>query len=181
MAAMATPHPFLRAVALLWGLGGIVWLLGMALGRLTLRVFDALQLGLDPIHWAFGVLWIAFMAYSEGYRGFQLRASPRFVSRAFHLASNPRPLHLLLAPLFCMGYFHGSRKRLITSWVLTFAIIGLVQIVHRIPQPWRGVVDAGVVVGLGWGVIAMLAMAWNARGGGPLADPQLPLSATQTA
>ncbi len=152
----------------------MVLILGSALSRLTPRVFEALDLGLGPVHWVFGIVWIAFMAYSEGYRGFQLRASPTVVARAFHLADNPRPLHMLLAPLFCMGYFHGSRRRLLTSWGVSTAIVGLVLIVHRIPQPWRGLVDAGVVVGLTWGVIAMLIFAVLAQRGAPTADPQLP-------
>ena len=28
-----------------------------------------------------------------------------------------------------------------------------------LPQPWRGVLDAGVVVGLGWGILSIVALA----------------------
>jgi hypothetical protein len=45
---------------------------------------------------------------------------------------------------------------MIFSWVGTTAIILLVVLVHRLDQPWRGIVDAGVVVGLGWGLISLL-------------------------
>ena len=31
----------------------------------------------------------------------------------------------------------------------------IVVVVHQFPQPWRGIVDAGVVVGLGWGVVCL--------------------------
>ena len=27
-----------------------------------------------------------------------------------------------------------------------------------LPQPWRGIVDVGVVIGLGWGALATLAL-----------------------
>jgi len=32
----------------------------------------------------------------------------------------------------------------------TAAIVVLVLLVHRLEQPWRGIVDAGVVTGLTW-------------------------------
>ena len=35
-------------------------------------------------------------------------------------------------------------------------------IVHRLDQPWRGILDAGVVVGLSWGTIATLALSVRA-------------------
>jgi hypothetical protein len=59
---------------------------------------------------------------------------------------------LLLAPLFCMGYFHATRKRMLTSIILTSAIIVLVLLVGLAPQPWRGIIDVGVIIGLGLGV-----------------------------
>ena len=41
------------------------------------------------------------------------------------------------------------------SWFMVFAIFVLVVIVRALPQPWRGIVDGGVVVGLLWGVVVM--------------------------
>ena len=37
----------------------------------------------------------------------------------------------------------------------TVVIIILVLLVQMIPQPWRGIIDAGVVVGLSWGVLSL--------------------------
>lgn len=54
-----------------------------------------------------------------------------------------------------MGYFHATRRRQIISLSLTAGIIVLILAVHRLAQPWRGIVDAGVVVGLVWGVVSL--------------------------
>lgn len=139
----------------LWGLAGIVLLLGQAIVRLLPFALELLDRELAPLELASLVGWVAMSGYSEGYRGFQKQFSPRVVARAQHLSAHPRPLHVALAPLFCMGLIHATRKRLIVSWVLTLAIIAIVIVVRRFAQPWRGIVDAGVVVGLGWGLIAI--------------------------
>lgn len=101
-------------------------------------------------------LWVVFMAYSEGYKGFQLQMAPRVAARSLYLAQNPRPLWVALAPFFCMGLFHTTRRRLIVSWSIFIAVIVLVIAVRHLEQPWRGMVDGGVVVGLGWGLTAIL-------------------------
>ena len=31
-------------------------------------------------------------------------------------------------------------------------VIVLIVLVEQLPQPWRGIVDAGVLLGLGWGL-----------------------------
>jgi uncharacterized membrane protein YkgB len=55
-----------------------------------------------------------------------------------------------------MGFFHTTKKRKIISYSLTSFIIVLIIVVHAIPQPWRGIVDAGVVLGLSWGTVSLL-------------------------
>jgi hypothetical protein len=62
---------------------------------------------------------------------------------------------VLLAPLFCMGYIYATRRRQILSIALTTMIICFVLIARSIPQPWRGILDAGVVVGLSLGVLSI--------------------------
>jgi hypothetical protein len=160
-----------KTLALVWGLGGVVAILASALVRLSPKVLTAFDMSLGVGHFVFAAVWVAFMLYSEGYRGFQLRFSPTCAARAWHLAEHPRPLHLLLAPLFCMGFFHASRRRLMTSWILTSMIVGVVLVVHRMPQPWRGLIDLGVVAGLSYGAVSLLVIA---RQGPGRADPQLP-------
>jgi len=110
---------------------------------------------MSEVHWLALIFSVTYMAYAEGYKGFHLGFAPRVVVRARYLANNPRPLHVLLAPLFCMGYIYATRKRQILSFALTTMIICFVLIARSMPQPWRGIVDAGVVVGLGLGVVSI--------------------------
>lgn len=119
----------------------------------------ALELnGYTLASWQWGVMlgWIGYMVWAEGYKGFHLAFAPRVVVRASYLASNPRLLHVLLAPLFCMGYIHATPKRRLMSIGLTSMIICFVLLVRMLPQPWRGLVDAGVVAGLVFGVASIL-------------------------
>ena len=119
----------------------------------------ALELENSPmnlLHWSALAFSIIYMAYAEGYKGFHLGFAPRVVARARYLAANPRPLHVLLAPLFCMGYIYATRKRQMLSIALTVMIICFVLIARMMPQPWRGILDAGVVVGLSIGVLSIV-------------------------
>jgi hypothetical protein len=145
-----------RAIAFIWGVGGILLLLGFAVFRLAPIAFDLTNSPMSSLQWGILVIFVAYMAYAEGYKGFHLAFSPRAVSRALYLARNPRPLHLLLAPLFCMGYIHATRKRQLMSIGLTLLILCFVFVARQLPQPWRGIVDAGVVVGLGLGITSIV-------------------------
>ncbi len=118
--------------------------------------FELNSMELDWLHWlALGVS-ILYMAYAEGYKGFHLGFAPRVVARASYLSANPRLLHVILAPVFCMGYIHATKRRKMLSFGLTSMIICFVLIVRMLPQPWRGIVDAGVVTGLMLGILSIL-------------------------
>lgn len=163
------------AIAFLWGVGGVVVMLARAVWNLTPYATEALNSGLSAGQWAFWVGWMGFMLYTEGYRGFQQRFSPRVASRAMYLAENPRPLHLLLAPIFCMGYFFATKKRKIVAWALTAGIVLLVVIIRMLEQPWRGIIDAGVVGGLSWGSLATLYYGVQALVRGEVkVEPEVP-------
>src|SRR5688500_7986723 len=134
---------------------------------------------LTALQWVVLVVWSIWMAYSEGWRGFHLRFSPRVVARAWWLAehstpSRATPLRVVLAPLFCMSLFGASRRGLIVARVLVLAIVALVVVIRMLEQPWRGIVDAGVVLGLALGLVSLLVHAARALGGAPRADPDLP-------
>jgi len=154
-------------LAAAWAIGGVVLLLSSAVWRLAPLALEALSEPLTWVHWAFLVPWVFFMAYSEGYRGFQKGFSPRVVVRAWSLLRRPRAHHVLLAPAIAMGWMYATRKRLIVSWSLTVGIVGLVLLVRLLPQPWRGLVDGGVVLGLGWGLAAIAVYAAAALAGRP--------------
>lgn len=156
----------------LWGVLGVVALLSQAIVRLVpwaLEPFEADMLGGG--HIVLLVAWVVIAGYAEGYRAFQKQFTPRVVARAQHLSAHPRFLHVLLAPAFCMGLFHATRRRLIVSWSVTLGVVGLVVAVKQLAQPWRGIIDAGVVIALAWGVV-MLAL-FTLRG---LAGHRMPVS-----
>lgn len=140
----------------LWGLTGVLLLLGFALWRLAPLAAEGLGMRLSGLQWVFLVAFVAFMAYAEGFRGFQRAFSPRVAARARHLRDHPTPTRALLAPFFCMAYFAAPRRRRISAYALTAGVILLVVLVQRLEQPWRGLVDAGVVIGLGWGFLSTL-------------------------
>ena len=83
----------------IWGLTGVFLLLGSAIYRLTPLAIAAFAHTLFWYHWVSLSLVVLFMAFAEGYRGFQQRFSPRVAARARYLRAHPRALHVLLAPI----------------------------------------------------------------------------------
>ena len=146
----------LGRVGFLWGIGGVLGLLLFAIYRLTPIALELWSLPLSMLQAAVLIFSIVYMIYAEGYRGFHCAFAPRVVLRANYLRRHPRPLHIILAPLFCMGYLHATRRRKLASYALTAMIITFVIIAHQLPQPWRGIVDAGVVSGLIFGIASII-------------------------
>lgn len=137
-------------------------LLGSAIYRLSFLAFDAFSYDFFWYHWVFLALITLFMAYAEGFRAFQQGFSPRVAARARYLRDNPRVVHIILAPLFCMGFFHATRRRQITSISVTAGIIFLVIMVRLLPQPWRGIIDGSVIIGLAWGLVSLFIFSIKA-------------------
>ena len=158
-----------------WGLAGVSALLIYAVYRLSNMTIAGFAHELDWRHWTVLIVNTLFMAHAEGYRGFQKGYSPRVVARARHLISEPTPLRVILAPLFVMGYFTTTRRRLISTYLLTIMIVGFIFLFQQLSQPWRGVLDFGVVVGLSWGIVSIVFFAIRAFFGGPFNhSPELP-------
>jgi hypothetical protein len=145
-----------KKVGYFWGISGVLLILILAIYRLTPMAIALKDIPLGILHWLSLIFSVFYMAYAEGYKGFHLSFAPRVVIRADYLSKNPKFAHTLLAPLFCMGYIHATRKRQFLSYGLTLMIIGFVIIVKSLPQPWRGILDAGVVVGLTIGCFSIL-------------------------
>lgn len=138
---------------------GIAWVsfvLVKALLRLTPLAFapwfDGSMTDPQKVLW---VGWFVVNAYFEGYKGFQQRFSPRVVGRAAYLGDNPTPLRVLFALPFCMSLFHANRRQLVFRWAFITALYTLIALVRYLPQPWRGILDGGVIIGLAWGLVAM--------------------------
>ena len=162
------------SAAALWGIAGVIALLGNAIYRLTPYALELVHRSLTVVELAVLIVWVAFNAYSEGYRAFHRMFSPRVVARARTLAGAKRGF-VVLAPLYCMGLFHATRRRLVVSWSITIGIVGIVILVRSLAQPWRGIIDAGVVIGLAWGVGSILYYTARAFAGHAMpVPPDLP-------
>lgn len=177
---MSSTAPGLGAierVVVSWGTLGVVAVLVDAIVRLLPNAIEPIASGTIDLPGALAyAASILVLGYAEGYRGFQRRFSPRVVARAAHLARSPQPSwRIVLAPVVTMGLIHATRRRLIATWSLTAMIVGLIMLVSLLDQPWRGAVDAGVVVGLSWGSVTILIeLVAVLRGRAPTIDPDMP-------
>lgn len=130
-----------------------------AIFRLSFRIFEMLSYSLSPLQWLVLASFALYMAYAEGYKGFHLNFSPRVIARAryFCLERQQQAIHhFIFAPLLCMGFLYSTKRRRLIAICVTTAIIILVIIVSMMPQPWRGIIDVGVVLGLLLGVISLI-------------------------
>lgn len=146
-----------------WGIGGVIGILCFAMIRLSTFATEALAHPLSTFQWVILCTWCLFMIISEGYDGFYKRIAPRVVSRAAALQREGTPLQLILAPLYCLHYFASEKKRVATAYTAIILIIVAVIIVHQLPQPWRGIVDCGVILGLLAGCIAITVRFFHSR------------------
>ena len=163
-------------IAAIWGVAGACLILSCAVFRMAGHVTEGFQYPLGVGHYAVMIPWLFFMLYSEGYKGFQKGYSPRVAARAHYLRDHATLLRTILAPIFCMGFFHSTKKRKIVIACLIIGITALVVLFQYIPQPWRGVLDLGVVLGLSWGIIATLVFFfkyWFVDASD--ADPEVPV------
>ena len=138
----------MKLLGYIWGVGGVLILLLFAIYRLAPMALALEGASMEITHWACLAFSISYMAYAEGIKGFHQGFAPRLVKRALYLKQNPNISYVIFAPFFCMGYFYATKKRQITSLGLTGLIVCFVILVRLISQPWRGILDAGVVTGL---------------------------------
>lgn len=155
-----------------WGLLGTIAVVVEPAARLLIFANRTLKrAALGPFDIALFVGFSAFILYAEGYRGFQKRFSPRAVARAVHLSQHPRPLMVALAPLYCMALIGAPRRRLIASWVLVAAIVGVVLFVRQLPPVTRAIIDVGVGCALVWGALSLVVYAIRALRGRAMPVP----------
>ena len=162
------------AIASCWGIIGFYSLVIFAMVRLSAHTVEAFDQPFTLVQWFVLLVSLVFMAYSEGYKGFQKSYSPRFAARVHYLSSQANGLQLVLAPLFCMGFFNAPKRRIISSVLLSSMIVTFVLLFKLVPQPWRGILDAGVVLGLIWGLITTALCCYQAfMTSKPIADPEV--------
>ena len=159
----------------LWGVAGFSLIMLDAINRLAGHALEAFVEPLSLLQWLSLLVIVAVMAYTEGYRGFQKSFSPRTAARAYYLYRRPDMLGVVFAPIFCMGSFRATRAPLLFAWVGTALIVSFVIALHATPQPWRGLVDTGVVVGLSWGLVSFWVSVWRVFGHAGLGvSPEVP-------
>ena len=157
-----------------WGVIGITLLLGRGLVCLVPYVLELTDSVLTGWQGTALLSSVILLGYTEGYKGFQLRFSPRAAARVNVVRRIPTLTRVVLAPLFCMGFFDATRKRKIVAYGLTTMVVLLIILVERLPQPWRGIVDAGVLFGLSWGLVSFWFFTLRVLFGlGPAVDPEL--------
>lgn len=163
------------AWVLWWGAGGVVLSLLDAIVRLSRVAHDGLSHGmLARPQLAFTIVWTVVIVYGEGYRAFGSVLAPRMAARLLHLSREGTLRQKLLAPMHALSLFDTPPRRLLSAWLLVVGIVTIVLIVRKLPQPWRGSVDLGVVLALSWGAIAIVrecVLAWRAGAG--RVDPEL--------
>lgn len=167
-----------RRLGAVWGVAGVGLLLLFAVVRLFPFAWELKISVLDIWQWIAIIGWSVFMLYSEGYMAFQKQFAPRVIARAQYIGRHGTLIQVVGAPLFCVGYFGASIRRIAVAYGLLVGIIGLIIIVHFIPQPWRGVIDAGVILGLVYGIICLMFFAYKALQSPHLfvADPEVIVS-----
>ena len=145
-----------------WGILGLSFIVGRGLYSVWPYVDQLEYSTFGVLEWIGLTVSLVFMGYAEGYKGFQLKFSPRVAARALYLLAHPTPARILFAPLFCMGFFHATRKRKIVAYSITTMVVLLIVGVRQLPQPWRGIIDAGVLLGLGWGLLSIWVFSFKA-------------------
>lgn len=170
--------PRCALAAQIWGIGAWVLLFVDCISTLAPRALDPFRKG--------GLStgqWIAYAAIAlsiwlcEGLGAFQRSFSPLLVRRARELVPSSSCLELVLSPGFVAGLFAARPVRLVKSWLLIAVLVpGLALTVPFMPYPWRESVDAGVVLGLGWGTAVILVHSARVilTGRWPEVSPDLP-------
>jgi hypothetical protein len=158
-----------------WGVFGVALLLGRAAARLAVYAVEPIrEHSLTPLQMAIYGTWATIGLYFEGYRAFQKRFCPRVAARALHLGEHRNALHVALAPLFCMGFFHANRRTKALAWGTTMMIVCFIAVLRHVPQPWRGIVDGGVVPPLVWGAVAVIVLYVRGLAGADIGSAELP-------
>lgn len=154
----------MRIIFVVWAVVPVLLLLSSAIYRLGIHAVVALSDSLSLLQWCALMFSVIYMLHAEGYKGFYKAFAPRFAARVRYVRDNGSALQRIFAPVFCFGFFGATRRRLIATYLLTTMIICMVLLVSQVAQPWRGIIDAGVVAGLIVGVISIvyfLAQALN--------------------
>jgi hypothetical protein len=67
------------------------------------------------------------------------------------------------------------------AYSVLFGILVLILIYQQFSQPWRGILDVGVVVGLSWGLVSLVWFSFQAMASESFQySPEMPLGETHS-
>mmetsp|Transcript_14940 Transcript_14940/g.22982 ORF Transcript_14940/g.22982 Transcript_14940/m.22982 type:complete len:264 (+) Transcript_14940:153-944(+) len=152
----------------LWGTGGTLCLLLQAFKYNLPSALEPLRQGgmvFSPLQWSIYAATVVIFALGQGNRCLQLKFAPLVVKRACSLddKNSNAIVHGLLAPLYVMGLFHGTKQRLIKSYSLIFGTAAL-QIALQKGMVLSGasqslsILNAGFAAGFGWGIVSLACL-----------------------
>ena len=153
-----------------FGLAVHAILLAEASYRLGERALQTIHQGLSLPEWALMLLSITAFGYGEGYRALHRRFFPHVIARAGELARREERgvRNFMIAPFYVVSLLQADNRALLRAWVGVVLIVSAVFIVRALPEPYRGIVDAGVAValaiGLGSLIFGFVAVVRSKRG-----------------
>lgn len=141
-----------------FGLFVVAFTLAEASVRLGARALTTVHAGLSLQEYALLLLSIAAFGYGEGYRALHRRFVPHVIERAIALAKSDLGglRGLALSPLYVLCMVHAERRVLAKAWLSVALIVCAVLVVKALPEPYRGIIDAGVAVALGIGLGSLI-------------------------
>jgi uncharacterized membrane protein YjdF len=151
----------MRKLIYIYSIGGVIFIFSSAIFRLFPHVKEGFSYSLSNFQWIVLILYLMIMIVGKGYFALHRSFVPRVISRAELLTKKANLLDRLLAPLFCMGFIKAPLKRMIISYTMLFFIILFIISASRIAQPWRGIIDLGVIVGLSLGIVSLIIIGFG--------------------
>ncbi|HTQ03279.1 MAG TPA: hypothetical protein VMI54_05460 [Polyangiaceae bacterium] len=166
----SSPAPPARAAASpapsrgcgLWSSGVVLLTLADGAYRTGLRALYTVERGLTRGEWLALAASVVLFTFGEGHAVLARRFAPAVVARAFSSTAPNGRAALVLGPLHALALARVTWREALRNWAVLAVIAGAIHAVRALPEPWRGVVDAGVFAALLWGSLALVAVAGRA-------------------
>ena len=151
----------MKNLIFIYSIGGVIAIFSSAIYRLYPHVQESMSYEFSALNWIVLAVYLLVMIVGKGYFALHRGFVPRVINRSGLLVEDGKLIDKLLAPLYCMGFFKAPMKRMIISYVMIFFIVSFIVSASKISQPWRGIIDMGVIVGLSLGILSLLFLGFN--------------------
>jgi len=146
----------MRKFIIIYSIGGVILIFSSAIFRLLPHVLEGFTYQFSNLQWIVLIFYLLIMIVGKGFFALHRGFVPRVIKRSDQIVENGKLIDRILAPLYCMGFFNAPMKRMLISYVMIFFIVSFIVNASRISQPWRGIIDLGVIVGLSLGIISLI-------------------------